>query len=62
MKFLAMLATSFAALYLALVAHALSFPTQQKNQEIEALSLRIKDTKPSLTFPTHAHQRFVYAF
>lgn len=62
MKFLAMLATSFAALYLALVAHALSFPTQQKNQEIEALSSHVKDVKPSLTFPTHAHQRFVYAF
>ena len=60
MKFLAMLAASFSALYLALVAHALSFPTQQKAQEIEALSLHVKDAKPSLSFPTNAYQRFVY--
>lgn len=62
MKFLAMLATSFAALYLALVAHALFFPTQQKNKEIEALSSHVKDAKPSLSFPSSSYQRFVYAF
>jgi len=39
----------------------LSFHTQQKAEEIESLSLHVKDTKPSLNFPTHEYQRFVYA-
>jgi len=61
MKFLAMLAASFSMIYLVLVAHAWSYPTKQKAEEIEALSLHVKDTKASLSFPTPAYQRFVYA-
>ncbi len=61
MKFLAMLAASFSILYLVLVAHAWSYPTKQKAEELTALSLHVKDTKPSLSFPTPAYQRFVYA-
>jgi hypothetical protein len=60
MKFLAMLATAFCVLYLALVVHAFSFPTQKKAEELTALALHVKDVKPSLSFPTHAYQRFVY--
>jgi len=61
MKFLTLLAASFVIVYLVLVVHALSFSTQQKAEEIESLSLHVKDTKPSLNFPTHEYQRFVYA-
>ncbi|KFL34667.1 MULTISPECIES: hypothetical protein [unclassified Sulfurospirillum] len=60
MKFLTMLATSFSMLYLMLVVHAFSFPSQKKAEELTALSLHVKDAKPSLSFPTNAYQRFVY--
>ena len=61
MKFLAMLAASFSIIYLVLVVHALRYPSQQKAEEIETLALHVKDAKPSLSFPTPAYQRFVYA-
>lgn len=61
MKFLAMLATSFSVIYLVLVVHALSFSSQKKAEEIDALSLHVKDVKPSLSFSSNAYQRFVYA-
>jgi len=61
MKFLVMLAGSFSIVYLVLVVHAFSFPSQKKTEDIEALSLHVKDTKLSLSFPTNEYQRFVYA-
>lgn len=61
MKFLVMLAASFSMLYLVLVVHAFSFPTQKKAEELTALSLHVKDAKPSLSFPTEEYKRFVYA-
>jgi hypothetical protein len=60
MKFLAMLAASFSMIYLVLAVHAFSFPSQKKAEELTALSLHVKDAKPSLSFPTNAYQRFVY--
>lgn len=60
MKFLTMLATAFLMIYLVLVVHALSFPTQKKAEELTALSLHVKDAKPSLSFPTREYKRFVY--
>ena len=47
MKFLVMLAASFSMLYLVLVVHAFSFPTQKKAEEIEALSLHVKEKSTS---------------
>jgi len=61
MKFLAMLATAFSFLYLVVVVHALSFSSEKKVEEIDALALHVKDTKIALSFPTNAYQRFVYA-
>ncbi|WP_263833813.1 hypothetical protein [Sulfurospirillum oryzae] len=61
MRFLTMLAAFFAIFYLVIVVHAFSYPRQQQAEDIEALSLHVKDTKLSLSFPTNEYQRFVYA-
>lgn len=61
MKFLAMLAASFSLIYCVMTVHMVQFPTQKKAEEIQALSLHVKDAKASLSFPTNAYQRFVYA-
>lgn len=61
MKFLTMLVVTFSVIYLVLMVHAFRFPTQQKVDELGTLSLHVKETKPSVFFPSNDYQRFVYA-